>query len=601
MISVVIYGRNDNYGFHLNKRTAGGLNCLAEILTKEDEILFVDYNTPDHLPTLPEFIWDTLTPKALELIRVIRISSDIHRQVKGDSPLPILENISRNAAITRSNPENHWILSTNPDVIFVLASKWANLNELLKNRPDSFYEMPRFDIPESVWLSLNRSEPKANAQKLRDWLTTHGAAVAETCPDYRFQKFLLFDAPGDFQLAPRSYYFRLRGFDESMNKYLHSDSNLAKRMWLLNGEQTDHLLEDLWVLHQDHYLSGEWAKNVTEISHNNLHRKVVNQKQIEANDGTWGLQRMSIPTFPLAEKIKNRRSQHFQIQSTSNGNLLLSREIDWQLQPLYRLCNYEPQVLILYLREILQIVPIDSQVAYLGDNPEVVEHICRVWQEVAPNGKPIQNLSELALASGNHTIDVLLVDCFYERPENLEKQIALFDEKLQRQVAKGRISEEGAGEELSRFADNIDSELLQAPLDSRWEKYLPFVRPRPGAYVILMGCSLYIRVYSRFQELFAEHSSGGKIRATWLQKLQAYYQTIKAKMHPAKTPNPALKAIWGIRHLKRRAFKKVIGYESIMGWIYFFHITRRMKYFTTHSNFRTLYVHHNMVVMQVKS
>ena len=106
MISVVTYGRNDNYGYNLHKRTAFGFNCLAEVLTEEDEILFADYNTPDHLPTLPEFIWDTLTPKALKLLKVIRIPHSAHEEIKGNSPLSILENVSRNAAIARSNPAN---------------------------------------------------------------------------------------------------------------------------------------------------------------------------------------------------------------------------------------------------------------------------------------------------------------------------------------------------------------------------------------------------------------------------------------------------------------------------------------------------------------
>ena len=213
MISIITYGRNDNYSYNLVKRTALAFNCLAEVLTNEDEILFTDYNTPDHLPTLPEFIWDTLTDKALNLVKVIRISAGIHELIKEDSPLPILENVSRNAAIVRSNPQNHWILSTNPDVLLVLSSHCQNLAELLRNVGDSFYEMPRMDIPESVWSSLRRTDPEANIRILRDWLISNRAAVAETSPDWQYQKYILFDAPGDFQLAPREYFIRLRGFD----------------------------------------------------------------------------------------------------------------------------------------------------------------------------------------------------------------------------------------------------------------------------------------------------------------------------------------------------------------------------------------------------
>ena len=54
MISIVLYGRNDNYGYNLHKRAALSLNCMAEVLTDpDDEILFVDYNTDDDFPTFP--------------------------------------------------------------------------------------------------------------------------------------------------------------------------------------------------------------------------------------------------------------------------------------------------------------------------------------------------------------------------------------------------------------------------------------------------------------------------------------------------------------------------------------------------------------------
>ncbi len=119
MISVITYGRNDNYSFNLAKRVALGFNCLAEVLTEKDEIVFVDYNTPEPLPSLPEFIWDTFTPKARSLIKVVVVPPAVHNRIRRDSPLPLLENVSRNAGIVRSNPDNHWILCTNPDVVLI--------------------------------------------------------------------------------------------------------------------------------------------------------------------------------------------------------------------------------------------------------------------------------------------------------------------------------------------------------------------------------------------------------------------------------------------------------------------------------------------------
>ena len=73
MISVILYGRNDNYGYNLHKRAALSFNCISEVLDPSDEIIFVDYNTPDDFPTFPEAIFDTLTEKARALLRILRV------------------------------------------------------------------------------------------------------------------------------------------------------------------------------------------------------------------------------------------------------------------------------------------------------------------------------------------------------------------------------------------------------------------------------------------------------------------------------------------------------------------------------------------------
>lgn len=601
MLSVVTYGRNDNYGFNLYKRTAFGFNCIAETLTDQDEILFVDYNTPRRLPTLPEFIWDTLTEKALRLLKVIRISPEIHERIKRDSPLKILENVARNAAIVRSNPQNHWILSTNPDVLLVLASKWPSIGALLQNQPDSFYEMPRFDIPESVWSALPRSDPQNNLHLLRDWLVHNKAAIAETVPDCRFQQFLLFDAPGDFQLAPRDYFFRLRGFDESMNRYLHSDSNLAKRMWLLNGKRTDHLLGHLWVLHQDHYLSGEWANNVGTIVHNDYHAKVRLQSEIKANDENWGLKGASLPMFSLAERVENGRRSFSPLSVPVNGDLPLSREVDWRLQPLYKLCHYESQVISLYVRELLQVLPPESSISYLGKNSETLEHIRHHWHGTFPEAPIVTDVCARAVPTERVTPDVLLVDCYYERSDEWNQRVQVFQGQLQDQVAKGRISSPEMDEELSRFTDNSDEQQLRHQLSVIWENYLGCIKPRPGMHIVLIGCNNYAAHFFTFQETFARLCVGRNQDKTWLSQWHDWYQTLKVRLQVDATPNFFLKAAWGLRLLKRRFLLQFIGHESLLGYLYFSHFMRIRSRLLKTLNLRTLYVHHRLVIMRLES
>ena len=73
MISVIVYGRNDSHGYNLHKRAAISFNCIAEVLThKDDEIIFVDCNTPDDMPTFPEAIADTV-------IKLLRDDSERER------------------------------------------------------------------------------------------------------------------------------------------------------------------------------------------------------------------------------------------------------------------------------------------------------------------------------------------------------------------------------------------------------------------------------------------------------------------------------------------------------------------------------------------
>lgn len=579
MISIVTYGRNDNYGFNLAKRTALGFNCLAEVLTEEDEILFVDYNSPEHLPTLPEFIWDTLTDKALNLIRVIRIPRDLHERLKDDSPLPMLENVSRNAAIVRSNPQNHWILSTNPDVLLVLCSHWQNLDELLRSVSDSFYEMPRFDIPESIWSSLYRGDPKTNMRALRDWLVSNKAAVVETVPDWHFQKYMLFDAPGDFQLAPREYFFRLRGFDESMNKYLHSDSNLAKRMWLLNGGRTDHLLGHLWVLHQDHYLTGEWAKNFGTIVHNDLSQKVLHQEKIEANGENWGLHGVPLPIFKLSEQITKERVSFSQSAASVNGDLPLSRALDWRTQSLHRLYHYHPEVLSLYLRENLRVVRPESLLVYVGQSPATLESVRHIWEEVSPSGVPVQDLSNIAERGESVAPDVLLVDFYYERTEYWERRIRLIHEKVQRRVAKGQITEYEAGAEISHFINSTDFREWEGHTVSLWQKVLPHLRLRPGVSIILAGCSQYVGLYSKFKEVFSACYVGPKASPKKQKRLHSFYQRLKG----------------------RKAAPALTCCENLMGSAYFDHAdhSRRRRTSTSPIDTQTLYVHHRLVVLRV--
>jgi hypothetical protein len=247
VISVILYGRNDSYGYNLHKRAALSLNCLAEVLDAPgDEIIFVDYNTPDDFPTFPEAIQDTLTPRARSITRVLRLRPAQHRRFAAHSHLVALEPIARNVALRRANPANRWVLSTNTDMILA-PRHGASLSQIAAALPDGFYGLPRFELPETLWEALDRSDPAATIARVAAWGTRFHLNEIVTLD----QPAIGFDAPGDFQLMLRAELADIHGFDERMLLGWHVDSNIAVRLGLRHGPVGD-LTEQLFGYHCDH-------------------------------------------------------------------------------------------------------------------------------------------------------------------------------------------------------------------------------------------------------------------------------------------------------------------------------------------------------------
>src|SRR2546427_10349256 len=173
MISVVLYGRNDSHGYNLHKRAAISINCIAEMLSDDnDEVLFVDYNTPNDLPTFIEAIYDTLTSKAKRLLRVFRVRPGLHARIGGRTHLFALEPHARNIAIRRSNPLNRWILLTNTDMIFIpRAGDWT-LSTAVNDLAGRQYILPRFELPEPLWELFPRSDPLEVMRACRNFART---------------------------------------------------------------------------------------------------------------------------------------------------------------------------------------------------------------------------------------------------------------------------------------------------------------------------------------------------------------------------------------------------------------------------------------------
>jgi len=371
MISVLTYGRNDGHGYNLAKRAAISFNCIAELLDDhDDEIIFVDCNSEDDYATFPESIADTLTPKARSLLRTYRIRRSLHKERSLGSHLPVLESFSRNVGLRRANPRNRWLLSTNPDMIFVLQAG-QSLNALLKDFSDGYYATPRYELPESLWESFNRSDPGAVLQEMRERrgdLRLHLAVRGTPWNGY--------DAPGDFQLAPLRDAIAIGGFHEGMVRGWHVDSNFAKRLFLLYQRPASSLHEQILAYHMMHLrmlTSGHTGKAVREA---NSLKTFVDRATTPVPDDQphdWGAPNREIEQVSLVERRRPFWLLAWPQESEANGlNGQTIEFADYDNQAGYNMNWYASLDRIqFYLANAFDHLPADLKVRIWSGNPSL--------------------------------------------------------------------------------------------------------------------------------------------------------------------------------------------------------------------------------------
>jgi hypothetical protein len=364
MISVIVYGRNDSHGYNLHKRAAISLNCIAEVLSDDCEIIFVDWNTPVGFPTFPEAIEDTLTTKCKRILRIVRVPEYVHDQYSsGITKKKTLEPIARNVALARSNPKNKWVLSTNTDMIF-LDKGQLNFLDKISNLKDGYYGSARFSIPDGIWETFERSNPERILSDLKNLILT--IDIEETIVAGRIQRF---DAPGDFQLVPRDVLMNIRGFDEKMLKGWHVDSNLAKRLNLFFGETKD-FSEDFGSYHCEHTRSLTHFTSSRE--QNDLYEFYENVKVPLANseNTNWGLSDLDLKEIRLNNLVNLKLKT---LDSLTQKPIKKRSPVSTVLLP--ALALYPEAHALPYIIDCLDGVTSNYEIYYIGKNSTSFELI----------------------------------------------------------------------------------------------------------------------------------------------------------------------------------------------------------------------------------
>ncbi len=432
MISVLLYGRNDVHGYNLHRRAALSLNCIAEVLTDpNDEIIFVDYNTPDELPTFVEAISDTLSDRCLGMLRVLRVPAAIHRQrFAARTHLPAIEPISRNAGVRRAKPSNRWLLSTNTDMV-LLPLVDGSLSEICSNLPDGFYGLPRFELPEWLWERLPRSDPRvalSEIERLGPGLRLDEPTVSH--------EWIRFDAPGDFQLILRDDFVAVDGFNEEMLLGYHVDSNLSRRMLLRRGS-IESLGEHLAGYHCNHNRVPTVYHGARLVA-NDLDRFFFSVKRAELPEqrATWGLADAALEEVPIRVRGALDLADHVaSVVPAESHARVASDALASGLGLMYDSGHVLP-----FIADSLIVSSADVTVGYIGANPILQRLLVGLAAElgikhplVVADLDDLSSVDELDLVADVFVIDLgvdaSLVD---ESPTALDYESVEFPRRLDR-------------------------------------------------------------------------------------------------------------------------------------------------------------------------
>ena len=410
MISLVLYGRNDNYGYNLHKRAALSLNCMAEILNRpDDEILFVDYNTPDDYPTFPEAIQDTLTEKAKRHLRVLRARPSLHARYAKKTHLLALEPVARNIAVRRANPANQWILSTNTDMIFV-PRDGRSLGGIVADLPAGHYGIPRFEIPETLWEGLDRTDAAGVIDSFSRWgWDLHLNEIVLGMSPFRF------DGPGDFQLMRRDDLVRLHGFHEAMLLGWHVDANIAKRFSLLYGDVGD-LSGAVFGYHCDHTRQVTPAHRRDAVQ-NSIERffTTVDRPDVPEQAESWGC-----PDAEVEEIRLGGRGNAVFLSSLASVLRAPLREplVSRYLFESWDKVGYAPEHVLPFLLDLFASAPRGMRIGWIGMHGAMLGLFGAAWTAsgatapvVVPRDSPGLLGEVPGAASQALPLDVLLADC----------------------------------------------------------------------------------------------------------------------------------------------------------------------------------------------
>lgn len=270
-ITAVITSRNDNYGGNLINRA---ILSLQNFIKRYDEVIYVDWNSNNN-SLLDELKFNLNFRNNLKHIKVT--DTDIKILNKDLLSIPIVDVLGRNIGIRRASSD--FIVSTNIDIITTKPC----LNILDKN---TLYTAARRNVSINVYNHMVNypiilgDQLLLNPDKFecfQDTLDKDGNPIWD-----KDDRWSLVVSCGDYQLAHRDLWYKIKGFEEDMIYRAFADSNIMKKGFIY-GSISKLILP---VFHLEH--SYDHPDNSNKVSTLNPKDKFIKDFTETTNKDTWG-------------------------------------------------------------------------------------------------------------------------------------------------------------------------------------------------------------------------------------------------------------------------------------------------------------------------
>ena len=276
--AALLYVRND--GYKENERV---IACLSSMLDTFNEVILLDWNSPEDKKPLLWEIKDKL-PQTGRLKHYIIPPSAANALTYEDPDAQVCTQvISTNLMLRRCDAD--WIVATTIDI---LAPKREKLLEFLSNAdPKTFYTVSRrdFEINDLEQFGFDKWK------EYRDHLDTVSQPryfPAKVTPN---DNYSIINCCGDFQMAHKSVWEGIKGYEEEMIYACFQDTNIQKKAVVYGYDLQ--AIYDLPLYHMSHKGMGNDGSSPSKQKYNDALVWVEWFKESNNTDN-WGYKNIEI-------------------------------------------------------------------------------------------------------------------------------------------------------------------------------------------------------------------------------------------------------------------------------------------------------------------